>query len=108
MLYRFARRYDEWPGEKYSGSGARGAIKAWHKHGVCSNKLDEFWEKMRFEGGEDNNCMNLVDDARSRPLGAYLESITKILLLCIAPWQRLEYFTQQPKYMRTGELPSGK
>lgn len=71
MLYRFARRYDEWPGEKYSGSSARGAIKAWHKHGVCSNKLDEFWEKMRFEGGEDNNYMNLIDDARSRPLGAY-------------------------------------
>lgn len=71
MIYRFARRYDEWPGEKYSGSSARGAVKAWHKHGVCSNKLDEFWEKMRFKGGEDNNYMSLIDDARSRPLGAY-------------------------------------
>ena len=35
MLYDMARRYDEWPGEKYSGSSARGAMKGWHKHGVC-------------------------------------------------------------------------
>ncbi len=71
MIYRFAKRYDEWPGEEYSGSSARGAIKAWHKHGVCSHKLDEFWEKMRFSGGSDDNYMELIDDARSRPLGAY-------------------------------------
>ena len=36
MLYEMARRYDEWAGEKYSGSSARGAVKGWHKHGVCS------------------------------------------------------------------------
>src|SRR5262245_12947556 len=36
MLYEMARRYDEWPGENYSGSSARGAMKGWHKHGVCS------------------------------------------------------------------------
>ena len=35
MLYEMARRYDEWPGESYSGSSARGAMKGWHKHGVC-------------------------------------------------------------------------
>jgi hypothetical protein len=28
MLYDMARRYDEWPGEKYEGSSARGAMKA--------------------------------------------------------------------------------
>src|SRR5687767_3031143 len=38
MLYEMARRYDEWPGEDYSGSSARGAMKGWHKHGVCSEK----------------------------------------------------------------------
>ena len=38
MLYNMARRYDEWPGENYSGSSARGAMKGWHKHGVCSRK----------------------------------------------------------------------
>ena len=35
MLYEMARRYDEWPGENYSGSSARGAMKGWQKHGVC-------------------------------------------------------------------------
>ena len=35
MLYELARRYDEWPGEDYDGSSARGAIKGWVKHGVC-------------------------------------------------------------------------
>lgn len=36
MLYELARRYDEWPGEAYDGSSCRGALKGWHKHGVCS------------------------------------------------------------------------
>ena len=35
MLYRFARRYDEYAGEDYEGSSCRGALKAWFKHGVC-------------------------------------------------------------------------
>ncbi|MGE3912079.1 MAG: C1 family peptidase, partial [Chloroflexota bacterium] len=35
MLYELARRYDEWPGEAYVGSSARGAMKAWVRHGVC-------------------------------------------------------------------------
>lgn len=39
MFYEMARRYDEWPGENYSGSSARGAMKGWHKHGVCEEKL---------------------------------------------------------------------
>src|SRR4029453_9619774 len=37
VIYAVARRYDEWPGERYEGSSARGAMKGWHKHGVCSN-----------------------------------------------------------------------
>lgn len=35
MLYELARRYDEWPGEGYEGSSARGAMKGWVRHGVC-------------------------------------------------------------------------
>ncbi len=35
MLYEMARCYDEWPGEKYDGSSARGAMKGWARHGVC-------------------------------------------------------------------------
>lgn len=38
MLYELARRYDEWPGENYVGSSARGAMKAWERHGVCESK----------------------------------------------------------------------
>ncbi len=38
MLYALARRYDEWPGEAYEGSSARGAMKGWHKHGVVSEE----------------------------------------------------------------------
>lgn len=36
MLYEMARRYDEWPGEEYEGSSARGGMKGWVRHGVCT------------------------------------------------------------------------
>lgn len=39
MLYEMARCYDEWPGENYEGSSARGAMKGWARHGVCERKL---------------------------------------------------------------------
>ena len=39
MLYELARRYDEWPGEKYEGSSSRGAMKGWERHGVCRREL---------------------------------------------------------------------
>lgn len=39
MLYEMARRYDQWPGEDYEGSSARGAMKGWMKHGVCEEVL---------------------------------------------------------------------
>jgi len=39
MLYEMARRYDEWPGEDYEGSSARGGIKGWCAHGVCPREL---------------------------------------------------------------------
>ncbi len=40
MLYELARRYDEWPGEEYEGSSARGAMMGWVRHGVC---LERSW-----------------------------------------------------------------
>jgi len=63
MLYRLARRYDEWPGEDYDGSSARGAMKGWHKHGVCSVDV---WKsaKGRLTAG-------VSDKAVENPLGAY-------------------------------------
>jgi|CXWL01.1.fsa_nt_gi hypothetical protein len=39
MLYEMARCYDEWPGESYEGSSARGAMKGWTRHGVCERKI---------------------------------------------------------------------
>jgi pimeloyl-ACP methyl ester carboxylesterase len=67
MLYDMARRYDEWPGEKYDGSSARGAMKGWHKHGVCSA---EHW---RYQNPQDKMKFTArFEDALRRPLGAYL------------------------------------
>jgi hypothetical protein len=65
MLYAMAKRYDEWPGEEYSGSSARGAMKGWHKHGVCAARL---WEDATGESGLDETR---AGDAIHRPLGAY-------------------------------------
>jgi hypothetical protein len=44
MLYEHARLYDEWPGEDYDGSSCRGAMKGWHRHGVC---LKTTWPYMQ-------------------------------------------------------------
>jgi hypothetical protein len=67
MFYEMARRYDEWPGEDYSGSSARGAMKGWHKHGVASAAVWPY---------NPNDARGRLDEARSRdaanrPLGAY-------------------------------------
>jgi hypothetical protein len=67
MLYEMAKRYDEWPGEAYEGSSARGAMKGWHKHGVCSA---ETWPYD--PGHNDRRLTNARStDAITRPLGAY-------------------------------------
>jgi Papain family cysteine protease len=67
MLYDLARRYDEWPGEDYSGSSARGAMKGWHKHGAC---LDSNWTRDRAMDAKAD-WGGRWTDARKRPLGAY-------------------------------------
>lgn len=67
MFYEMARRYDEWPGQKYSGSSARGAMKGWHKHGVCAG------EEWPYDSQNPNGTLThgRALDAASRPLGAY-------------------------------------
>jgi hypothetical protein len=45
MLYHLARFYDEWPGEDYDGSSCRGALKGWHRHGVCDDHLWPYRDK---------------------------------------------------------------
>lgn len=70
MLYHLARFYDEWPGEDYEGSSCRGAVKAWHKHGVCSNRLWPYRDrngKARYL----KPAKNWAEDAAGRPLGVY-------------------------------------
>ncbi len=65
MLYEMAKRYDEWPGNDYDGSSARGAMKGWHQHGVASEKTWPYMSK-RLEMTD-----NRAGDAATRPLGAY-------------------------------------
>lgn len=63
MLYSLAKRYDEWSGEDYEGSSARGAMKGWHKHGVCSADL--------WKGKSGRLTDEVMKDAVANPLGAY-------------------------------------
>ncbi|RTQ44868.1 peptidase C1 [Hymenobacter gummosus] len=66
MLYEMARRYDEWEGEDYEGSSARGAIKGWHKHGVCT---EQAWPSL---GPNGHRLTGELAQAAGRcPLGAY-------------------------------------
>ncbi len=44
MIYELARRYDEYEGSDYEGSSCRGALKGWHKHGVC---FEQDWDYER-------------------------------------------------------------
>lgn len=66
MLYHLARIYDEWDGEDYEGSSCRGAMKGWHRHGVCTEAL---WPCE--PGVFHPPAPEWEDDAAQRPLGAY-------------------------------------
>jgi hypothetical protein len=67
LLYEMAKRYDEWPGEGYEGSSARGAMKGWHKHGICE---EQCWPYA--DGDRDEKLYGRRwTDALRRPLGAY-------------------------------------
>ena len=67
MFYQMAKRYDEWSGEDYDGSSARGAMKGWHKHGVCSARLWPYDPK----NPKGTLSEQRARDAARRPLGAY-------------------------------------
>ncbi|MBI4470197.1 MAG: C1 family peptidase [Acidobacteria bacterium] len=66
MLYEMARCYDEWPGENYDGSSARGAMKGWARHGVCERKV--WTDRMHGRGHLD---ARISDAALAHPAGAY-------------------------------------
>ena len=81
MLYQLARMYDEWPGEDYEGSSCRGALKGWHRHGVCREelwpyRLDRKGRRVHVPPLEDPDLRddpesNWDVDALSRTLGVY-------------------------------------
>jgi hypothetical protein len=64
MLYTLARRYDEWPGEDYEGSSARGAMKGWVAFGVCQ---DDSWRAL----SKQELTEKLAKEAARTPGGAY-------------------------------------
>jgi len=69
MLYEMARMYDEWPGQNYEGSSARGAMIGWVNHGVC---LQETWTKADTKAKGAGNLMpKIANEARQTPGGAY-------------------------------------
>ncbi len=75
MLYRLARRYDEFPGDADIGSSLRGAFKGWLRHGVA---LDREWNAKASAAGTppvdaeiDIDEPDFVTSCRQRPLGAY-------------------------------------
>lgn len=76
MFYELARRYDEWPGEAYSGSSARGAMKGWHKHGVCA---EEDWPYQVLDNDYGFTDARMCA-ARKRPLGSYFRVNHKDLI----------------------------
>jgi hypothetical protein len=66
MLYEMARRYDEWPGEEYEGSSARGAMKGWVAHGVCKrSSWQDDWHGLQYFS------YALANEAQRTPGGAY-------------------------------------
>lgn len=67
MIYEMAKRYDEWPGENYDGSSARGAMKGWHKHGICAERT---WPYDPAKADRELSQPRALDALR-RPLGAY-------------------------------------
>lgn len=72
MLYEMARRHDRWPGEDYEGSSARGALKGWHKNGVCP---DSAWPYDPQRPGYFTRGRQL--QALQFPLGAYYRVLKK-------------------------------
>lgn len=70
MLYNLAQLYDEWDGEDYSGSSCRGAMRGWHKHGVC-------WERNWRSDTSPSNWEAWRREALSNTLGAYFRIQTR-------------------------------
>jgi len=71
MFYELAKLYDEWPGQDYEGSSCRGALKGWHKHGICTETLWPYPLDRDGNGVFARPLAGWDDDATRRPLGVY-------------------------------------
>ena len=68
MLYRLARRYDEFPGDADAGSSLRGAFKGWFYHGAA---LESTWPTLQLDPEPDPDDPLNLGAWRDRPLGAF-------------------------------------
>ncbi|WP_102128458.1 hypothetical protein [Deinococcus planocerae] len=68
MLYRLARRYDEFPGEEDAGSSLRGAFKGWFHHGVAPESR---WPELRMRCEPELEEEGFARECRGCPLGAF-------------------------------------
>jgi hypothetical protein len=68
MLYRLARRYDEFPGDADAGSSLRGAFKGWFNHGAA---LEGAWPALDVQPEPDVDDPANLASWRDRPLGAF-------------------------------------
>ncbi len=116
MFYELARRYDEWEGENYEGSSCRGALKGFHKHGVCQ---ETYWPKSG-AGARPETEWDI--DALGRPLGVYYRinknsvvdmqaAIAEIGAIYVSAqvhngWDRVPQSNIAPKSHHAAELPS--
>jgi papain like protease len=68
MLYRLARRYDQFPGEAEAGSSLRAAFKGWFYHGAA---LEKKWPMLNMPAEPDPDDEVNLRAWRDRPLGAF-------------------------------------
>ena len=73
MLYEMGKRHDEWGGDSYEGTSPRGGMKAWHKHGVTTERLWPFRRGLKSPDRELTPERSA--DALSRPIGAYFRIV---------------------------------
>ena len=71
MFYELAKHYDEWPGQDYDGSSCRGALKGWHKHGVCADTLWPYPIDAQGTPTFVRPSEGWAEDSTRRPLGVY-------------------------------------
>jgi hypothetical protein len=119
MFYELARRYDEWEGEAYEGSSCRGALKGFHKHGVCEER---YWPKMGRgkKGGRTEAEWDV--NALQNPLGVYYRidkssvvemqsAIADIGAVYVSAqvhdgWDNVPHLTKAPTSHDEAELPT--